>query len=72
MNAKQIRKATNKMTFEQANNFIENLGLQLELQQNYPYLKSWSVKNNNEIYFISNSTKYLNGSIADVKFCFSN
>jgi hypothetical protein len=71
MTTTQIRKATKKMTFENANYFIENSGLQLELQENYPFLKSWIVKNNKEITRLSNCKKDLINGMAEVTFAFN-
>jgi hypothetical protein len=68
MTTNQIRKATKKMTFEQANIFITNLGFELVVSENHPFLKSWEVKNNNEIYRISNYLNSLTDNLCDVKF----
>lgn len=71
MTTSQIRKATKNMTFENANYFIQNSGLQLELQENYPFLKSWVVKNNKEIGWISNSKRDLINEMSHVLFAFN-
>jgi hypothetical protein len=71
MTTSQIRKATKNMTFENANYFIQNSGLQLELQENYPFLKSWVVKNNKEIGRISNSKRDLINEMSHVTFAFN-
>jgi hypothetical protein len=70
MKAAQIKKATKNMTFDQANLFITNLGFELVPSENYVFLKSWEVKNNNEIFRISNSLKSITDNLCDVKFCF--
>ena len=72
MKAKQIKDATKKMTFKQANNFIESLGFELELQENYPFMKSWGVKNNNEFFRITNYMGNLVTHNSEVKFNFNN
>jgi hypothetical protein len=70
MTAAQIRTATENMSFEQANVFIENLNLQLVISENYPYLKSWEVKNHNEFSRISNYMDSLENKKAEVLFGF--
>lgn len=72
MKANQIKKLTKKMSFTNANIFIESLGFELELQENYPFMKSWSVKNNNEIFRITNYLDNLTNNNSDIKFCFIN
>jgi hypothetical protein len=71
MKAKQIRTATKNLSFENAIYFIENLGFELEQQQNLSFCKSWSVKNNKEFFRISCTMNDLIIKNADVKFCFN-
>jgi hypothetical protein len=71
MTSTQIRKATKNMTFENANYFIQNSNLQLELLQNFPFLKMWSVKNNKEFAIITNSKKDLINEMSKVTFAFN-
>jgi hypothetical protein len=70
MTAAQIRTATENMTFEQACVYIENLGLELVASENYPFLKSWEVKNHKEFSRISNYMDNLENKKADVLFGF--
>jgi hypothetical protein len=70
MNTKQINAATKNMSFENVSNFILNIGLELELTQDLPFCKNWSVKNNKEIFMISNTWNcYTNNG--DVRYCFN-
>jgi hypothetical protein len=77
MTAKEIRNNTKNMTFIQACNYIESIGLELIPSENFPFLKSWEVKNHKEFYRISNYVDYeLKGATlvrrkADVLFCFN-
>jgi hypothetical protein len=70
MTAAQIRTATENMTFEQACFFIENLGFELVASENYPFLKSWEVKNHKEFSRISNYMDSLENKKAEVLFGF--
>ena len=76
MTAKEIRNNTKNMTFIQACNYIESIGLELKPSENFPFLKSWEVKNHAEISRISNYVNYeLKGATlvrrkADVMFSF--
>jgi len=76
MTAAEIRTNTKNMTFEQANTYIQSIGLELTPSENHPFLKSWQVKNHKEISRISNYVDYeLSGAKlirrkADVLFCF--
>lgn len=70
MKAKEIRKATNKMKFETAIEFIKNLGFELNLNENNSFCKSWSVNNNKEITYISCTISDLESRMADVRFVF--
>jgi hypothetical protein len=71
MKAKEILKATKNLSFENGVYFIKNLDLELELQENLPFLKSWSVKNNPEFHRISCYMDDLITKNADVKFSFN-
>ena len=71
MTSTQIKKATKNMTFENANYFIQNSSLQLELLQNFPFSKMWTVKNNKEFYIITNSKKDLINEMSKVTFAFN-
>ena len=71
MTTKQINKATKNMTLNQATYFIENCGLKLVAQENYPFCKSWSVLDNKEISTISATKISLDSDICDVKYCFN-
>jgi hypothetical protein len=70
MTAVQIRKATENMSFEQACVYIENLNLELVASENYPFLKSWEVKNHKEFSRISNYMNDLIEKKAEVLFGF--
>jgi hypothetical protein len=69
MNTKQITAATKNMSFENVTKFILNIGLELELTQDLPFCKNWSVKNNKEICRISNTLNWNNNG--DVRYCFN-
>lgn len=71
MKAIEILKATKNLSFENGVNYIQNLGLELELQENHVFLKSWSVKNNPEFHRISCYMDDLITKNADVKFSFN-
>ena len=70
MKAKQILTATKKMTFTQAVEYVKNIGLELILSENRPFVVSYEVKNNKEISRVSIYMKTLDCKMADVKFCF--
>jgi hypothetical protein len=70
MTTKEILTATKKMTFNQAVTFIKNIGLELTLSENMPFLVSYEIKNNNQISRISIYMKTLECKMADVKFSF--
>ena len=70
MTTNQIKKATKQMTFNQATKFIETLGFELVPSENYAFLKSWQVKNNKEIFRITNTMNTLQDEMSDVTFCF--
>jgi len=76
MTAKEIRNNTKNMTFEQANTYIQSIGLELIPSENHDFLKSWQVKNHKEFSRISSYMEYeLKGAKlirrkADVLFCF--
>jgi hypothetical protein len=71
MKASQIKKATKGMTLENATAFIQNLGFELELLQEFSYGKMWKVKNNTEILIISNFLKNLSSNECEIKFSFN-
>lgn len=70
--AKEIREATEQMTFNQATEYIQSLGFKMQLVEDYPFLKSWSVKNHKEFSRIANYLYVLDGDKSDVKFSFYN
>jgi hypothetical protein len=76
MTAAEIRTNTKNMTFEQACDYIQSIGLELIPSENHPFLKSWEVKNHKEFSRISSYMEYeLKGAKlvkrkADVLFCF--
>jgi hypothetical protein len=71
MKAKEIKKATNGLNFDQINYFLNNSGLELNLIQNLGFCKMWEVSNHSEICFISNTIKQINSNLAEVKFVFN-
>jgi hypothetical protein len=71
MKAKEIRKATKNLSFENGINFIENLGFDLELIQNFNFCKAWSVKNNKEIYYIFCTMSHCENMKANITFLFN-
>jgi hypothetical protein len=71
MTTKQFLKAEKNLTWEQMNSFILNSGLELELSDSKPYYKTWMVKNNKEIFMITNYIKDLNTNMSEVKFGFN-
>ena len=71
MKSNQIKKATKNMSFESANHFIENCGLELILISNSKFSKMWDVKNNKEITHICNDLYSLTDNKSDVKFVFN-
>ena len=68
--AEKIKKETQKMNFNQATKYIESIGLDIEIHENYPFLKSWMVKNHNEFTNISNYLMSLDSDKSDIKFTF--
>ena len=68
--AEKIKKETQKMNFNQATKYIESIGLDIEIHENYPFLKSWRIKNHNEFTNISNYLNSLDSDKSDIKFTF--
>ena len=64
----QIKSATKKVSFNLANSIIENSGLELELIQDLPFMKQWSVKNNKEITGIISTKKIYDNDFANIGF----
>jgi len=68
--SKSITAKVKNTTFTQGNLIIENSGLELELIQNLPFVKMWSVKNNKEITHITNTMTFV-GDMSKVTYCFN-
>jgi len=68
MTTTQIKSAAKNNSFTNVNSVIINSGLELVNVTNRPYLMEWDVKNNTEIYRITNTIKDLATGKAQVSF----
>ena len=70
MTTTELKNKVKNTNFENGNNIIKNSGLVLELIQDLPFMKMWSVKNNNEITKITNVKKIYDGDLSNIRFTF--
>jgi dimeric dUTPase (all-alpha-NTP-PPase superfamily) len=71
MTTKEIKKATAKMSYENAISFIESLGMNLKVWDSMPCMKVYRVNNNNEICGIIITKKIYDNDLANVAFTFN-
>lgn len=66
-----ITKLTKNNTFKTNNTIIENSGLELELIQDFPFVKMWKVNNSKEFTHITNNIDNLVTRVSKVRFAFN-